>query len=418
MDDMDDPDNVNSYWDSLPAPQDDDGWSDPPVDRRGLRVVDDTYEPPRASDEIEPLPGCADVAAWDGHAAPHRRFIIPGWIVRGSAGLLSGMEGVGKSLIAQQMATCAAIGRSFVGLEIEHVRSVYISCEDDIDEMWRRQEGINKALGISMASLAGRFMPVSLKGHLGNELGSFDGAGKLTPSDRYRQIARMCEEFEPGLVFLDNAAHFFAGNENARHDVAAFLGLVEQLSLKIDGAVVLLAHPNKQHAQGNTQGNEYSGSTGWSAHVRNRLFLDYAKAEEAGGFVDDDERVLRKSKANYGKRGEEVKFRWHEWAFVSADDLTSSTSAEIARAAEHGRLNEVFLACLDQATKNRVPTSASRAASNYAPRVFAKMPTARGATVEALEQALNRLLHLQSIRGDCELWRRPNRSWVLGMGRN
>lgn len=367
-------------------------------------------------DEDGELPGRANLADWKGKSAPHRRFIIPGWVVRGSAGLLSGMEGVGKSLVAQQMATCAAIGRSFLGLEIAHVPAIYISCEDDIDEMWRRQEAINAALGITMDDVAGRLELVSLKGHIGNELGTFDGAGRLSTSPRYRQILRMCEDFKPGLAFLDNAAHFFAGNENARHDVAAFLGLIEQLSIKIDGAVVLLSHPNKQHSQGNTQGNEYSGSTGWSAHVRNRLFLDYA-AKKEGEYVDDDDRVLRKSKANYGKRGEEITFRWHEWAFVLPADLPNTTNAEIARAAEAGRMNELFLECLDGATKSRVPTSASRAASNFAPRVFAKMPASRGASVEALEQALQRLLHLQTIKGDCELWRRPNRTWVLGLGR-
>jgi RecA-family ATPase len=371
----------------------------------------------QADGDDAPLPGRADLASWKGKSAPHRRFIIPGWIVRGSAGLLSGMEGVGKSLIAQQMATCAGIGRRFLGLEIAHVPAAYISCEDDIDEMWRRQEAINAILGITMDDLAGRLELVSLKGEIGNELGTFDQAGRLSISARYRQILRVCEEAKPGLVFLDNAAHFFAGNENARHDVAAFLGLIEQLSIRIDGAVVLLSHPNKQHSQGNTQGNEYSGSTGWSAHVRNRLFLDYAKSSGEGDFVDDDDRVLRKSKANYGKRGEEITFRWHEWAFVLPEELSSTMSGEIAKAAEAGRMNEVFLACLDAATKSRVPTSASRAASNWAPRVFAKMPTARGASAEALEHALQRLLHLEQIKGDCELWRRPNRSWVVGLGR-
>ena len=127
--------------------------------------------------------------------------------------------------------------------------------------------------------------------------------------------------------------------------------------------------------------------------------------------------MLRKSKANYGKRGEEITFRWHEWAFITPDQLGTDTAREIAQAAAAGHYNDVFLACLDASTKNRVPTSASRAASNFAPRVFAKMPAAKNASVEALEQALQRLLGLEQVRGDCELWRRPNRAWVIGLGR-
>jgi RecA-family ATPase len=372
-------------------------------------------------DEItddEPLPGCVDAADWSGKEAPHRRFIIPGWLVRGSAGLLSGQEGVGKSLLAQQMMTCAASGAEFLGLGIAPVRAVYITCEDPIEELWRRQEAINKALGISMASLGGRLLLVSLKGQIGNELGAFDEGGRLSPSLRYRQIKAKLIEFGAGLATLDNAAHLFAGNENARHDVAAFLGLLEQLSEAIDGAVLLLAHPNKQHAQGNKQGNEYSGSTGWSAHVRNRLFLDWAEVDGEGNSLGGDGRLLRKSKANYGKRGEEVTFRWHDWAFVTDEQMGPDLAARAAQVASDSANNEIFLRCLDKAMAERRPTSASSAAANYAPRVFAKMPIARNTTAEALEQALQRLLHLGEVIGDARLWQRPNsRHWAIGLAR-
>ena len=364
---------------------------------------------------LDRVPGRADLASWAGKRAPDREFIIPGWLVRGSAGLLSGMEGVGKSLIGQQMATCAAIGRNFLGLDIAQVKAMYISCEDDKDEMWRRQEAINKALGITMDDLVGKLELVSLKGETGNELGTFNGAGQLTASARYRQIDRLCREFEPGLVFLDNAAHFFAGNENARHDVAAFLGLVEKLSILINGAVVLLAHPNKQHAQGNTQGNEYSGSTGWSAHVRNRLFLDYRQPDDSGTPVDDDERVLRKSKANYGKRGEEIIFRWHEWAFVRIEDLPNDTAREIEEVARANTENERFLECLKKATEERRAVSTRPAAPNYAPKAFARMTVARGMKKEGFETAMERLLHLGAIVGDAPVYRRDNRSWAMGI---
>jgi RecA-family ATPase len=388
---------------------------------RGARHHWENDEPPlygaEPSDDDGELPGCATPGDWAGRDAPHRRFIIPGWVVRGSCGLLSGQEGVGKSLLAQQMATCAAVGMPFLGLEIASVNSVYITCEDPLDELWRRQEAINQALGIDMVKLTGRMLLVSLKGFLGNELGVFDQQGRLTPSLRFRQIKRRLAEFGSNLVFLDNAAHFFTGNENARHDVASFLGLLEQLSEAIDGAALLLAHPNKQHAQGNKQGNEYSGSTGWSAHVRNRLFLDWSDEDGEGVPLGGDGRVLRKSKANYGKKGEEITFQWHEWAFRQLSDLPPDTAAELAANAQAATENEIFLRCLDKAIKEKRATSASRAASNYSPRVFALMPLAKGYTAEALERAFQRLLHLEVVAGDQRLWQRENRSWVTGVAR-
>lgn len=348
-------------------------------------------------EEDAPLPGIASPGDWSGSKPPERRFVVPGWIVRGAAGLLSGQEGVGKSLIAQQMSTCAAMGLPFLGLEIEQCNTIYITCEDPLDELWRRQEDINRALGITMADLDGKLLLVSLKGEIGNELGVFSAQGQLAPTMRFRQIRKLVLEFKAGLVFLDNAAHLFTGNENARHEVAVFLGLVERLSIDIDGAVVLLAHPNKQHAQGNKQGNEYSGSTGWSAHVRNRLFLDWATKDASGAIIGDDGRVLRKSKANYGKKGEEVYFRWHEWAFVRDDDLPESVSTQLREIGRANFENGCFIACLRQRISERRPVSEQEASRTFAPKTFLGMPEAQGCTREQLTEAMDRLFRIGAI---------------------
>jgi len=387
---------MSSLWDDLAAEEAEAAKNNVYPFNKEVPGYMDNVPPYDEEKDDDPLPGCADPSDWIGHNAPHRRFIIDGWIVRGSAGLLSGMEGVGKSLIAQQMATCAAVYKSFLGLEMEHVNAVYISCEDDMDELWRRQESINKALGITMEDIAGKLKLVSLKGELGNELGTFDQAGRLTASKRFRQIRAVCLAMNAGLVFLDNAAHMFTGNENARHDVAAFLGLLEQLSILIDGAVILLAHPNKQFAQGNTQGNEYSGSTGWSAHVRNRLFLDYRADPGDGTPVDDDDRVLRKSKANYGKKGEEVFFRWHEWAFSTAEDIPDH-SAEMRKAAEASADNAIFMRCMEARNNQKRAVSESKKAGNFAPKEFAEMAESKGVGRARLEKAMDRLFRIGAI---------------------
>jgi RecA-family ATPase len=203
-------------------------------------------------------------------------------------------------------------------------------------------------------------------------------------------------EFGAQLVFIDNAAHVFPGNENARHDVAAFLGLLERLSIEIDGAVILLAHPNKQHSQGNKEGNEYSGTTGWSAHVRNRLFLDWTEAED-GQPVDPDERVLRRSKANYAARGAEIVFRWHQWAFVRPDDLPPDRAKELAEAVQLAGDNEIFLRCLRTRNEQERPVSESPSSRTYAPRIFAKMAEAKGLREQRFEAAMERLFRVGRI---------------------
>jgi RecA-family ATPase len=343
------------------------------------------------------LEGGIDMADWGEGKAPIREFIVPGWIINKSAALLSGPEGAGKSLCAQQMATCTSLGLPFLGLETKRCPALYFTCEDGADELWRRQRDINRMLGVDMADVEGRVHLASRKGRFNNELGYFDRNGALQPAPLYYEIERYCLAHGIRMAFLDNAAHMFVGNENARHDVAAFLGLLERLSERINGSVILLAHPNKEHGRGNKQGNEYSGSTGWSAHVRSRLFLDFAKEGPEGQHMGSDGRVLRKSKSNYGKAGEEVYFRWHEWAFVLEEELAPDLRAELSAAALSAGQNEIFLKCLRARNEQKRYVSPNPG-PNYAPSQFEGMPQARGLDRSELKRAMERLFNIGALK--------------------
>lgn len=347
-----------------------------------VRVAYDARTPARNPLD---LPGRTGPRVWQGVAAPARRFIVPEWISVGSAGLMGGQDGVGKSLLAQQLATCAAAGVPFFGIAIEQCNALYITCEDSSDELHRRQEAINEALGVTMADLDGKLHLFSLKGEIGNDLTCTGEHGELELTQRYKQLRVAAVETDARLVFVDNAAHVFPGNENDRHQVASFLSVLERLSIEIDGAVILLAHPNKQHGQGNKQGNEYSGSTGWSAHVRNRLFLDWAEGD------DPDRRVLARSKANYAQKGATIDMVWQRWAFYSPDDRRADPAAEQRELIQANGLNAAFLRCLDVRNEQRRPVSEKKASRTYAPKEFADMAEAKGATARQLEQAMDRL---------------------------
>ncbi len=49
-----------------------------------------------------------DATQWIDREPPGREFVVDGWLARGTAALLVGEDGVGKSLLAQQLATCVA----------------------------------------------------------------------------------------------------------------------------------------------------------------------------------------------------------------------------------------------------------------------------------------------------------------------
>jgi len=92
-----------------------------------------------------------------GRKAPHRHFILPDWLPAQCVILLHGSAGVGKTLLAQQIGTVCILGCQFLGGLAEACPVLGWFGEDDHDELWRRQESINAALGIaSIADLGGR----------------------------------------------------------------------------------------------------------------------------------------------------------------------------------------------------------------------------------------------------------------------
>ncbi len=333
-----------------------------------------------------------DTNAWVGRIPPARRWIVDGWLARATGGALFGEDGIGKSLLAQQLATCVAAGRPFLGLDVTHVGAMYITCEDDELSLWQRQRAINKALGLPLDCAPA--MLSTLAGHVAAQLGDFDEAGTFQPGPMFHAVARRAESISAGLIVLDNIAHLFPGNEIVRRQVVGFLAAVDKLALQCDAAVLLLGHPAK------AIGSEYSGNLGWSAHVRQRWFLGWGDPE----LNDPDTRILRKAKANLGKKGEEVAFRWHEWAFVRDEDLGNDTARELAAAAAAGYDNEVFMACLRERNRQRLPVSQSKESHTFAPKEFVGMPEAKGLTQERLTAAFHRLMRLGRIERGF-LWR-------------
>lgn len=367
-------------------------------------VTGDTIEPKKPP-ELLPM---VDAADWHGVETPPREWEMEGWEPRRSAVFVTGLGASGKSLLYQQRMTCTAAGAPFLGVEVRQGIAIYITCEDDIDELHRRQASINAALGVSWTDLRGKLKLVSLKGLQNNELCTFDTAGRMQTTPRWQSVLASVREIGATNVVLDNVAHLFAGSEIIRNQVAAFINLLDRLAVEINGGVILLGHPNKD-------GAEYSGSTAWENQVRSRIYLSLG--EDVGGVVDPDARALTNSKPNYSRRGEAISFLWHKWAFVLPDDLPPDIMAEQAKNVRANAENARFLECLDKTAAEQRTTSASPSASNYAPRVFAKMPMSKGITVKGFEAAMQRLFHLGEIAGDQPVFQRGNRTWAKGLGR-
>src|SRR5690606_35500148 len=120
--------------------------------------------------------------------------------------------------------------------------------EDDFDRLHWIQAHMCEELGVSVASLGGKLFLSSVRGSLNNELATFEHDGRIRPTPAFARLKATLQATGADLLILDNKAHLFAGNENDRAQVTAFINLLYSLNVPI----ILIGHRNKS-------GDTYSG---------------------------------------------------------------------------------------------------------------------------------------------------------------
>ncbi len=324
-----------------------------------------------------------------GVPVPEREWVVQGWLPSPAVTLLYGDGGVGKTLLSQQLMTSAAVQKPWCGLRVEPVRSFALFCEDDEAELHRRQDAINRHFDLSFADLE----PMRWASGVGcdNALIRFDQNGKPHHTERLEDLKKQAKDHGARLVVIDPAADTFGGNENDRAQVRQFIGgVLSDLALEIQGAVLLCAHPSKT---GLASGNLDGGSTGWNNSARSRITLGRPKSED-GETDDTDQRILSKKKANYSSIGDEIKLRWQNGVIVPEGGYTGS----LDRLSKAERAKEVFLALLDRcdgAGQKLHPTSS---VGNYAPKIMASRPDAQGFNKRELGTAMQALIAEGRVR--------------------
>lgn len=334
--------------------------------------------------QIEPMP---------------KRFIIPKLAPAGEVTLFTGPGSAGKSLLAQQLATALAAGVSTLGYAMEKSTAIYITCEDDAEQLHWRQAHICNSLAVHMESLAGSLHLASLRGGLDNPLALVPAHGEFRLTQAYWRLEALIRRTGAKFVALDNVAHLFAGNENDRGDVTRFVNSLNRMAGETGAAILLLGHPNKS-------GDSYSGSTAWLNAVRSQITIDHNP--------ETDVRSLTLSKANYARKGENLRFIWHDWAFVLESDLPAANAQALRDVVQASADNTLFLACLRERVRQQRAVSEKQSAT-YAPKVFAGMAESKGIGVRRLEAAMDRLFRIDAIERGEMGWDDGHRHLVVGL---
>jgi RecA-family ATPase len=327
-----------------------------------------------------------------GKDAPNRRWLIADFVPMWNVTNYTGDGGIGKFLVALQLAVAVALGLKWLGIPVLESGPVIVySAEDEFDETWRRLEEICREIGIDIGDLDN--LHVAPMAGMDAMLSIADERRMMEPTHMWHDLRSKAEAIKPKLVVIDTSADVYGGDENTRQQVKQFVGMLVGLSFDSDCAVMLLSHPS---VSGMIDGTGRSGTTGWNNAFRSRLYQDRVLESNPDGpgmiEPDPDLRVLRNNKSNYGRKGKEVRIRWKSGIFVN-EDVAEISSADAAIAAER-----VFLECLALIESQGREVNILKNGSKYAPKLFASLPQAAGYTKHQLGAAMERLLNDRVIR--------------------
>src|ERR1051325_7578102 len=128
---------------------------------------------------------------------PQRQWLVPDWVPMARPTAIYGGGGEGKTLLAQMLTTACAISALWLGLPVRRCNSLLLFCEDDVDEMQRRQADINRSFGCSFADLGAiRWLP-----RLGHDNALMSSDGRHTPL--FEQVLTVAKTHDAQLIITD-----------------------------------------------------------------------------------------------------------------------------------------------------------------------------------------------------------------------
>lgn len=275
-------------------------------------VPDDELPPPEATNDrsaIEadpwaefeqkhapaiPKQNILDLEALDSRDPPEFVWWIQHWLSPHPT-LLSGRGGVGKSLLALELAAALASGHAFIGPARTPLRVLYWGCEDPADEIERRLKRIARAFGVRVGAMSDTLHVDARLGLENTLLAPAYGVACWTAA--IETLRQQVNDYRIDVLILDNIAHLYACNENNRADVTKFTSGLCGLVTDRPFCPLLLGHVAKG------AGSEYAGSTAWENAVRSRWFMGTRLPGETEPEDDEQQesavRFLCRRKANY-----------------------------------------------------------------------------------------------------------------------
>jgi RecA-family ATPase len=320
-----------------------------------------------------------------------REWLVPDRIPMRNVTSLSGQGAIGKSLLLMQLGAAIVLGKDWIGTQPRQGPVLYMSCEEDDDEVRRRMEDVARYYGSTRTEMIERGLRVlSFAGR--NAVLAQPDTGIMQPTPLFHLLRRDAIALQPKLIVLDTVADIFAGKEIDRAQTRQFITGLRGLAIEANSALVIAAHPSLEGIRSDTG---LSGSTGWHNSVRARMYFKAAEDND-----DTTLRVLEVKKSNYGPVGESIVLRWRDGVYVVAGvaDQPTDTEQVLERLREEEKADQLFLTLLRRFSKQGRNVTDKKGTS-YAPAIFADEPEAKREKIKnkALADAMARLFAAEKL---------------------
>lgn len=328
-------------------------------------------------------PAPLDLQRLAARKAPPRQWTIEQWKPRNAPILVAGAGGSGKSLLVQQTATAESLQRDFLGCMSRQARVLVWNCEDDDDELWRRQEAISEHFGVELDAPSSLYVVSRFKRE--NVLMG-PVRGTLATTAVFRELREQVNDLQVDSLWLDNVAHVFAGDHDDRGEVTMFVNTVCGLVLDRPLDVGFVAHTSRQ------QGSEFSGSAAWENACRARWFFGAKLPEQkdAGDEASDPNvRFLARRKSNYSAQ-DHMRMTYRGGAF--APDQPAGRISGLVRALDEKKAEEIVVAGFRSLRAMGIAATDGKTSPDYLPRQAASKGLSAGYGESELARAMNRLM--------------------------
>jgi RecA-family ATPase len=296
-------------------------------------------------------------------APPPPSYWWQGIVPAGVVTLMGAHGGVGKSTIALMLAVCIATGRPLFGIDTRRGRVAFFNGEDGADLVRHRLHWICQKMEIDVSELEGwLYVLDATEGEPTLYAEERGRSGKTTPT--YAALATYTVEHEIDVLIVDNASDTFDANEIERARVRQYMRALGNIAKHRAGAVLLLAHVDKQTSKAGkaANGEGYSGSTAWHNSARSRLFVER---------VEDGRLVIEHQKSNLGALHKPLKLEWLPNQLPEVEHPTSSVVENIQRRNDL----KAVLKLLHEYTERGESVSTGITSRTHAGKLFRREPS-------------------------------------------